>query len=81
MPDLQQIQIPGRCAACGNEHAAALTLRTRRKQGPWHDDGRGGLILWQADDGDLVTCPCGARYVCRDLGDGRIEVVKEVPNA
>jgi hypothetical protein len=74
--DPTPIRIPGRCAACGRAGHDALTLHTRREQITatilgitWH--------VWDANDGDLVTCDCGARYVCRDLGDGRIEVVGE----
>jgi len=77
MPDLQQIQIPGRCAACKQGAFDLLTLHTTHDQHP-RDQGDLGWSTWYANDGDLVTCDCGARYVCRDLGGGRIEVVPEV---
>jgi hypothetical protein len=70
--DPTPIRIPGRCAACGRGAFDLLTLHTRREQ------VRSDAICWSAHDGDLVTCPCGARYVCRDLGNGRIAVVEEV---
>jgi len=80
MPDLTAIKIPGRCAACGQGAFDLLTLHTTREQDPGEEPD--DAIAWYANDGDLVTCPCGARYRCRDLGEGRIEVVKEeVPNA
>lgn len=72
--EVRQIPIPGRCAACGQGAFDLLTLHTTREQVQF-EEGNG--LLWLAHDGDLVTCPCGARYVCRDLGEGRIEVVKE----
>ena len=75
MSDVRQIPIPGRCAACGRRGWEALTLHTTHDQDPGEEPD--DAIAWYAHDGDLVTCPCGARYVCRDLGEGRIEVVPE----
>ena len=75
--EVGQIPIPGRCAACGGGAFDLLTLHTTREQTPPWVDRDGEWRCWLANDGDLVTCPCGARYVCRDLGEGRIDVVKE----
>lgn len=76
MPDPTPIRIPGRCAACKQGAFDLLTLHTEHDQYPCDEDDP-GWSTWYANDGDLVTCDCGARYVCRDVGEGRIEVVAE----
>ncbi|MFA5027065.1 MAG: hypothetical protein WC713_04270 [Candidatus Methylomirabilota bacterium] len=74
MPDLTAVKIPGRCS-CGNAGHDALTLHTAHDQHPGESDE----FTWYAHDGDLVVCGnCGKRYRCRDVGDGRNEVVEEV---